>query len=162
MRIALAKLTLGLLTAAASAAEVDTPEALVAAIYDQYRAGVEYPDGDFIRAQQSTRLNALFDADAAQAGDEIGRIDFDPYINGQDYDISGLVIHPAYLAGGRAVVNVTFANFGAPQDLGIMLVKEGPDWKVDDVWTTNPDFSYDLLDLLTAPLNSGAADGGAE
>lgn len=156
MRIILAALALFVFAGAASAAEFDKPEALVAAIYDQYKADVEYPDGDFVRSLQSARLNALFDADAVEAGDEIGRIDFDPYINGQDYDISGLTIHPAYLAGGRAVVNVTFANFGTPQDLGILLVKEGAAWKVDDVWTTGADYSYDLLDLLMAPLDTGA------
>lgn len=145
-----------------AAADFTDPAKLVAAIYDQYKTGVEYPDDDFIRSQQSGRLNALYDADAREAGDDIGRIDFDPYVNGQDYDISKLVIHPPYLAGGKAVVNVTFSNMDTPQDLGILLVKEGMAWKVDDIWTTAEDYSYDLLDLLQAPLDTGgAADSGA-
>ena len=134
------------------AADFDDPAKLLAAIYAQYKPGVDFPDADFTRAQQSKRLNALYDADAKEAGDEIGRIDFDPYVNGQDYDIKDLVIdQPAY-AGGKALVHVTFSNFDTPQDLGILLVREGKAWKVDDIWTSNADYSYDLLDLLQAPL----------
>lgn len=145
----------------ATAEDFTDPARLVEAIYAQYAAGVEFPDGDFIRSQQSGRLNALYDADAREADDGIGRVDFDPYVNGQDYQIANLVIHPPYVAGGKAVVKVTFANMDTPQDLGILLIREGAAWKVDDVWSGGEDFSYDLLDLLQAPLDTGGAGGSA-
>ena len=153
MRLVILGLLAGLMVGPALAEEFDDPAQLVGAIYAQYRPGVAFPDGDVIRSLQSTRLNALYDADAAEAGDEIGRIDFDPYVNGQDYDLKGLEIAAPYYAGGKALVQVKFSNFEAPQDVGIVLVKEGAGWKVDDVWTASPDYSYDLLDLLQAPLN---------
>ena len=82
---------------------------------------------------------------------EIGRIDFGPYINGQDYQVSDLVIGEPYLAGGKAVVKVTFRNFDTPQELGFLLVDEDG-WKIYDVWGGSPDYSYDLLDILQSPL----------
>jgi len=91
-------------------------------------------------------------ADAQEADGEIGRIDFDPFINGQDYDVSKVeVSEPAY-AAGKALVRVNIVNFGQPDELGILLVKEADGWKVDDVWNDGDEFSYDLLDILQAPL----------
>ncbi len=38
-----------------------------------------------------------------------------------------------------------------PQELGFLLVNEDG-WRVDDVWNVNAEYSYDLLDILQAPL----------
>lgn len=102
-------------------------------------------------ALQSERLNGLFEKDQQEANGEIGRIDFGPYINGQDYQVSDLVIGEPYIAGGKAVVKVTFRNFDTPQELGFLLVNEDG-WKIDDVWGGSADYSYDLLDILQSPL----------
>lgn len=136
---------------AAHAEDFADPVKLLEAIYAQYATDKEFPDNDFTTAQQSQRLNALYDADAKEAGDEIGRIDFDPYINGQDYEIKKLKIDKPLYAGGKAIVHVTFENFSDPQDLGIALVKEGEGWKVDDIWSGG-EYPFDLLDILQAPL----------
>ena len=137
----------------ALAEDFTDPVKLLEAVYAQYSPTVGFSDPDFTRTQQSKRLNALYDADAAEANGEIGRIDFDPYVNGQDFDIQNLSIEPPYYAGGKALVKVTFTNFGSPQDLGVLLVKEGEAWKIDDLFAASPDYSYDLLDILQAPLN---------
>lgn len=100
------------------------------------------------RASGST---GSFEKDRQEANGEIGRIDFGPYINGQDYQVSDLVIGEPYIAGGKAVVKVTFRNFDTPQELGFLLVDEDG-WKIDDVWGGSSDYSYDLLDILQAPL----------
>ncbi len=126
------------------------PGKLVAALYAQYASDKQMPDETFIRTLQSARLNDLFDQDAQEANGEIGRIDFDPYVNGQDYQISKLKIDTPYLAGGKAIVHVTFDNSGTAQDLGFALVKEDG-WKIDDVWADG-DYPYDLLDILQTPL----------
>jgi hypothetical protein len=103
-------------------------------------------------ALQSKRLNDLFEADSKEANGEIGRIDFDPFINGQDYDVSKVEVgEPAY-AAGKALVRVNVVNFGKPDEFGILLVKEGDAWKVDDVWNEGDDYRYDLLDILQAPM----------
>jgi hypothetical protein len=136
---------------AAHAEDFADPVKLITAIYDQYASKKDFPDGDFMSAQQSDRLNALYAADAKEAGDEIGRIDFDPYVNGQDYEIKKLKIDKPLYAGGKAIVHVTFDNFNDAQDLGMALVKQGDGWKVDDIWSGG-EYPFDLLDILQAPL----------
>lgn len=149
--LALVAISLPLGGVAVHAQEFTDPVKLLTAIYDQYSPGREFPDPDFTHSQQSTRLNALYDADAKEANGEVGRIDFDPFINGQDYEIKKLKIEEPLYAGGKAIVHVTFENFGDAQDLGIALVKEGEAWKVDDIWAGG-EYAYDLLDILQAPL----------
>lgn len=136
-------------TAPAFAQPYDSPKALLEALYAGYLLPNEFPPDQ--SPLQSERLNALFEGDRKEADGDIGRIDFDPYVNGQDYQITDLVIGEPLIAGGKAAVKVTFANMGTPQELGYLLVEEDG-WKVDDVWYAGTDFSYDLLDILQAPL----------
>ena len=125
------------------------PKALLEALYAGYMPPNDFPPDE--TALQSERLNGLFEKDQQEANGEIGRIDFGPYINGQDYQVSDLVIGEPYIAGGKAVVKVTFRNFDTPQELGFLLVNEDG-WKIDDVWGGSADYSYDLLDILQSPL----------
>lgn len=125
------------------------PKALLEALYAGYMPPNEFPPDQ--SNLQSERLNGLFAKDQEEADGEIGRIDFDPFVNGQDYQITNLLIGEPYLAGGKAVVKVTFDNMGTAQEIGFLLVNEDG-WKVDDAWNTGPDFSYDLLDILQSPL----------
>lgn len=136
-------------TAPAFAQSYDSPKALLEALYAGYMPPNEFPPDQ--SPLQSERLNGLFEKDQQEANGEIGRIDFDAYVNGQDYQITDLVIGEPLIAGGKAAVKVTFANMGTPQELGYLLVNEDG-WKVDDVWYAGDDFSYDLLDILQAPM----------
>ena len=106
----------------------------------------------FTALEQSKRLNDLYAADTKEADGEIGRIDFDPFINGQDYDVTKVEVSEPYIAGGKAVVRVNVVNFGKPDEFGLLLVQEDGGWKVDDVWNANAEYGYDLLDILQAPM----------
>ncbi|MDB5540136.1 MAG: hypothetical protein JWQ89_1863 [Devosia sp.] len=149
MRLLIALAALVMLGQPAIAQAYADPKALLEALYAGYMPPNEVPPNE--TPLQSARLNNLFAKDAAEANGEIGRIDFGPYINGQDYQISKLVISAPYYAGGKAVVRVTFDNFDTPQELGFLLVDEDG-WKIDDVWGGSAKYSYDLLDILEAPL----------
>ena len=143
-------LVLALLATPAFAQDFSDPKAVVEALYAGYMPPNEFPPD--MSALQSKRLNDLFEADSREANGEIGRIDFDPFINGQDYDVSKVEVSgPAY-AAGKALVRVNVVNFGRPDEFGILLVKEGNAWKVDDVWNDGDDYSYDLLDILQSPM----------
>jgi hypothetical protein len=134
----------------ALAVDYSDPKSVVEAVYAGY-----LPPHDFsssIRDLQSRRLNDLYDADAKEANGEIGRIGFDPFINGQDYDVTKVEISDPAYAAGKALVRVNIVNFGEPDEFGVLLVEEGGKWKVDDVWNNRPDYSYDLLDILQAPM----------
>ncbi len=148
MRI-LAACLFAILASPALAQSYTDPKVLIEALYAFYGPDFELPPD--IRPLRSERLNALYDRDAEEANGEIGRIDFDPFVNGQDYQIENLEIAEPYVAGGKAVVRVTFENLGTANELGYLLVKERGGWRIDDVWSGG-EYSYDLLDILEAPL----------
>lgn len=134
----------------AFAQDFSEPKGVLEALYAGYGSAYDYPPDQ--SPLFSERLNALYEADSKEANGEIGRIDFDPFVNGQDYQLSKLEIDEPYLAGGKAVVRVRFENMGTPNEVGILLVREGGGWRIDDVWNGSDEYSYDLLDILQAPL----------
>jgi hypothetical protein len=147
---AFAALALVLFATPSFAADYSDPKALVEALYAGYQPPNEFPPD--MTVLQSKRLNALYDADSKEANGEIGRIDFDPFINGQDYEVTKVEIGEPVIAAGKALVKVNVVNFGEPDEFGLLLVKEDGGWKVDDVWNDRPDYAYDLLDILQAPM----------
>lgn len=145
----------GLILAAASvlpglAAGFDSPKALLTALYAPY-----LQDGDTSDQTPffSDALNALYAKDAAATPEgEMGMLDFDPVIAGQDYAISKLVIDPPAISGDRAKVTVRFDNFDMPQELFYSLVREHGGWKVDDIENKQGEYAWDLVQIF--------ADGG--
>lgn len=131
----------------------DTPAALLKALYTPYSKGDDFDWSKWDEAQfRSKQLNELFDKDAKEADGDVGRLDFDPYIDGQDYQISDLKFGDASITGDTAKVEVTFKNFDLAEDLTFTLVKEADGWKVDDVSSANKDFPYSLKAIMEAPL----------
>lgn len=149
MRLMIAVVALVLSWQPVFAQSVSDARDVVEAVYAPYGPAQIYPDDP--RPFRSERLNALYDKDAEEANGEVGRIDFDPFVNGQDYQLEKLEVGESYYVGGKAVVRVTFENMGTPNELGFLLVNEDG-WKIDDVWGGSADYSYDLLDILQSPL----------
>lgn len=90
MRLLIAAAALLLLGQPVLAQSFSDPKALLEALYAGYMPPNAYPPDE--APLQSERLNGLFEKDQQEANGEIGRIDFGPYINGQDYQVSDLVI----------------------------------------------------------------------
>ena len=133
----------------------DTPAALLKALYTPYTtANFDWDNWDESKLR-SKELNALFAADLKEANGDMGRLDFDPYIDGQDYQITDLKIGDATVTGTTAKAEVTFKNFDSAEDLTFTLVKEADGWKIDDVSSSNKDYPYDLKAIMTAPLDTG-------
>ncbi|WP_332700355.1 DUF3828 domain-containing protein [Devosia sp.] len=134
------------LTGLAAAQPYETPEVLLEAFYEPYFTGEFYADESPFR---SRALQALYDNDAAiTPNGEMGAISFDPYIDGQDFDITEFEIGAAGIAGDDASVDVTFLNFGEPRSLVYELVMEDGGWKIDDVVSTNPEDQYRLSEIF--------------
>jgi hypothetical protein len=150
------RLALALLAFAATivpAFAYDTPEALLKALYSPYSQGDSFDWSNWDEAKfRSQELNDLFAKDLKEADGEVGRIDFDPYVDGQDYQISDLKFGKATITGDSAKVEVTFKNFEMEEDMVFTLIKEADGWKVDDVKSKGGADPYDLKDILTAPL----------
>ncbi len=132
------------LTVMASAQPFETPEALLEAFYEPYMND-EFPEDDsYFRSEA---LQALYDRDAEITPEgEMGALGFDPYVDGQDFELTEFAIGEPVIDGDTAVVDVTFENFGEPRSLTYELVNEDG-WKIDDVVSSNPENAYRLSEI---------------
>ena len=80
------------------------------------------------------RLAALFALEQREAGDEVGRIDFDFWSNAQDWKRSGVKITSVPVEGAKAreVVIAKFKNFGKPEEIHFYFEKSAGGWSLDD------------------------------
>lgn len=148
------------LTSLSSALAFDTPEALIKALYAPYsKPSDQFDWNSYDEAPlRSKALNALFAKDKAETPEgDIGRLDFDPYVDGQDYQLTKFKVAKPVITGGTATIDVTFRNLGVPEDLTFDLVKESDGWKVDDVVSHSKDNPYSLKAILSAPMPTDAS-----
>lgn len=81
-------------------------------------------------------LNALFALDRKEAGkDEVGRIDFDYFVNGQDSKITDSVVTVRTVENSatRQIVVVRFKNFEEEMENHYFWEKTAAGWALDDV-----------------------------
>ena len=122
------------------------PGRLITAIYDSYMQpgdGPDYPPNLYSR-----RLQALIEADrnATPPGD-VGHLDFDVFVNGQDWKLSKLRIVTLSRSATRAQVRVNFVNMGTPSELVFDLIFENGAWSIDEVRSVG-DKGWTLSDIL--------------
>jgi hypothetical protein len=135
-----------LLPGAAMAATYSSPEALLQSIYASYDTG-EFPDDS--EEIYSHKLKDLFALDRERTPEgEIGALDFDPFVNGQDYELTNVQIGTPEVSGQTAHATVTFDNFGDSNTLAIDMVEESDGWKVDDVASVAGEFQWKLSEIL--------------
>jgi hypothetical protein len=133
MRVILAFIFSLALAGAACATAVDSdPVTLITAIYKTYetdKAGIPHV--------YSKRLQALIDKDAKETpDDEVGSIDWDVFIDGQDWKLTDLNISREAQTDTQAKVRATFKNFDKPSDMLFALVLEDGRWRIDDIEKT--------------------------
>lgn len=78
-------------------------------------------------------MEAAWAKAAAGAGEGQAAPGFDPFIDAQDYQLTGLREEARREADGQLVVVASFLNFGEPQSITYHLVGAGPAWRVADV-----------------------------
>ncbi len=81
-------------------------------------------------------LMKLIDADAKAAAKrgEPPRLDGDPFIDAQDFDIKSFTVEIQEVGGFRAVATVTFRNEASAGNgpMILALVRTGDEWRIDD------------------------------
>ena len=133
-------------TTSAKPVTVKDPASTMRALYDAMskdRFDMELP--------LSARLNALFALDEREAGkDEVGRIDFDYFVNGQDSKISEAVVteRPVYNSAVRKIVVVRFKNFDEAMENHFFWEKTKAGWVLDDVRHLDEKEGYTLSLIL--------------
>ena len=147
MRLATIAATLFLaFTPAAFAQTYAEPSELLEAFYAPYFNG-DFPEDE--TQFRSAALQALYDDDAQNTPEgEMGALGFDPYIDGQDYELTDFEIGAPGIAGDFASADVTFKNFGQPHSLTFEMVREDGGWKIDDVFSNDPDNAYRLSQIF--------------
>jgi Protein of unknown function (DUF3828) len=135
----------GALAIAATAAAADgSALAFVTDIYNGYKGkdsrGRALDGEAVIRRYFEPSLAALMIKDqklAAKRG-EVGALDFDPFVDAQDWDISAFDIAVADTAPGRAGATVKFTNLGKPSTVLLDLVAVKNEWRIRDItWQTD-------------------------
>jgi hypothetical protein len=125
----------------------DTPKALLDFAYAPYATGNFKDDNDVL---YSKGLNAMFAAaEARTSEDDVGPVDFDVFVNGQDFELKDLRFGDATPEGQGVTVPVTFKNFDEPQSLVFHLIKEGGGWKINDIESLTEGSEWRLTTLLT-------------
>jgi Protein of unknown function (DUF3828) len=127
-------LLLALAVGAAAPPEPDSdPVALITAIYQTYlKDNVPEMTGIY-----SKRLQALIDKDEKEtpAGD-VGRIDWDVFVDGQDWALRKFKIVKVSQDGDKAQVRATFINMSEPKNMLFDLVREDGHWRIDEIEKT--------------------------
>lgn len=116
-----------------------TALAFVTDIYAAYKGkdakGHPLDDERAIRRYFEPSLAALMVKDqkiAAKRG-EVGLLDFDPFIDAQDWEISTFDIAVDDGAPGKATATVKFSNFDKPNTVRLDLVKLKTEWRIADI-----------------------------
>jgi Protein of unknown function (DUF3828) len=157
MRLVLALLlTIALGACAAGAAPDSDPVSLITALYKTYTENTPSLGGDPSKPGlphiYSKRLQALVDKDEKETPEGmVGRIDWDVFVDGQDWELTELKIALVSKAEAKAQVRATFKNFGQPSNMLFDLVREDGQWRVDDVEKTLPPRWTMSKILLDAP-----------
>jgi Protein of unknown function (DUF3828) len=113
--------------------------AFVTRIYDAYKSknsrGYSIESEADIRRTFEPALAALIikDQKAAAKRHDVSALDSDPFVDGQEWDISGLSIAVNNVTPGKAVAVVNFKNFGKPTKVVLNLVKVKNDWQIADI-----------------------------
>ncbi|HEY2071197.1 MAG TPA: DUF3828 domain-containing protein [Rhizomicrobium sp.] len=135
MRLFFAALLCAFIATPALAADASSPKAIILDVYAHIQKNVEF---DPPNSLLTPRLAGLIAGDTADAKGEVGRLDVDFWINGQDGKITKVAAkaRPDDLRADRQVVTVTMDNFGKPQTAIFYFEKQGGKWLIDDVrWT---------------------------
>ena len=114
-----------------AASRIEDPKAFVAEQYRQLMAkGSRYTaPGDIYTA----RLGKLLQDDRRRAKGEVGCLDFDFWVNGDDWEITKLTITSADQGQDRKTITARFLNTGEPQEIQFDFRREAGRWLMDEV-----------------------------
>jgi hypothetical protein len=93
-----------------------------------------------VRRYFEPRLAALMTTDqkAAARRNEVGALDFDPFLGAQDWDVATFDILVSDAVAGKAQATVKFVNLGHVMTVVLDLVQVSNAWRIYDItWLQN-------------------------
>ncbi|WEK51332.1 MAG: DUF3828 domain-containing protein [Candidatus Kaistia colombiensis] len=126
-------------TSIGSSVAADDPADFVAAIYQRYENGddgVPLDNEETVRALFEPRLAELIlaDSDEAAALGDAGKLEGDPFVDAQDWDISDIRVDIEAGTPDTAEGHVTFLNLGEPKRIELRLVQLDHGWRIRDIY----------------------------
>ena len=119
-----------------------TAQDFVAAIYNAYVGkngnGVPLDDDRAVRRyfEPSLAASILKDRKDAASRDEVGTLDFDPFVDAQDWEIAAFTAAVDEAGADKASATVKFNNFDKPTTVLIELVRIKNEWRIGNItWT---------------------------
>ena len=140
---------------AAHARGVADPRAFVAQRYAGYRNDGHHvpPDPTWAYSPRLAALFAAYDRWQHRHNDEVGSIDFDWWINAQDWELSGVSVTEAATGVNARTVTAHWTNSGRADSSRFLFVRIGTRWYLDDAvnGTGHGDDGWTLSELLRHP-----------
>ncbi|MCB8820491.1 DUF3828 domain-containing protein [Microvirga rosea] len=133
-----------------------TPQQFLTSIYKNYKGS----DASGVRWRGS-KAGQYFDAaltklilqDLKESKGEVGRIEFDPFVDAQDFDLDKLDIKIVSQDANAASALVSFNNLGEPHEIAYDLVKTPKGWRIANMtWKRSGTGGDDLRSVLSRPL----------
>jgi hypothetical protein len=126
-----------MLIAMPSFAAENTATAFVTGIYETYKGsgakGLPLDTDRAVRRYFEPSLAALIIRDRKNAHGEVGKLDGDPFIDAQDWNIDKFDVEVTDTAPGKARATLKFVNLDQPATIVLDLVKLKNDWRVGDI-----------------------------
>lgn len=144
----------GAIAARAAAAETSAHD-FVAAIYDSYVGknanGIRLDNARTVRRYFESSLAALMlkDQEQSRRRNEVGALDFDPFVDAQDWDIATYTLSVSEPSPGRASATVMFNNSGQASTVALALTRLKGEWRIANI-TWRPHEKPDNLRALYA------------
>ena len=122
------------------------PVKLITAIYQTYTID----NTPVVPDVYSRRLQALLDTDAKNTppGDA-GTIDWDVFVDGNNWGLSNLRIALVARSDSAATVQASFDNFGKPRKQLFALIREQGKWRIDDISSMRKGARWTMSKILT-------------
>ena len=132
--------------AAAQSPHDADPVTLITAIYQTYTID----NTPVVPDVYSRRLQALIDTDAKNTPlGYAGTIDWDVFIDGNNWELSNLIIGLVARSDSDATVQASFDNFGKPRKLLFALIREQGEWRIDDISSMRQGARWTMSKILT-------------
>jgi hypothetical protein len=140
---------------AAHARGVDDPRAFVAQRFAGYRGSTDHvpPDPVWAYSPRLTALFATYNAWQRRHSDDVGSIDFDWWINAQDWELSAVSVVAADTGPNARIVTASWHNSGTADSSRFLFLRIGGRWYLDDAvhGTGHGDEGWTLSWLLSHP-----------
>lgn len=130
------------------------PAETIRPLYARYMtdpASTTFPALEEQAPWSASMRQALLDmmARSQQANEPI--LDFDPFANAQDWQVTNVnVTTDGVVENSHAVVRASFQNGGAPQEVVYDLVWEDGGWRVDNMRSGGPPDGWDLRQIANS------------